>query len=303
MNIAKPKGSLTVFTPTFNRAYCLQRAYDSLCRQSCKDFEWLVIDDGSSDNTADLIRQWQAEGKVDIRYIYQDNQGMHGAHNTAFRNIEAELCLCLDSDDMLTDDCIEKVLSFWAAHEADHERVAGVMALDGHMDGSLLGSPFPEGMTEAVDGWLREVKRMQGDKKLIYRTEVAKSVPEYPVFTDEKYGSMAYKSLYINQKYKWLLMPEIIYLVEYQDDGSSRNMFWQYRRALKGWDVARRSSMMLSITRRRKFEECIHYVSNSIFLHKWNFLAESPLKFYTLLAIPFGVALNLLTRYKTRKGA
>ena len=80
---------LTIFTPTYNRAYCLERAYRSLCRQTCKDFEWLVIDDGSSDNTRKLIEAWKQEGIVPMRYIYQDNQGMHGAHNTALRNIES----------------------------------------------------------------------------------------------------------------------------------------------------------------------------------------------------------------------
>ncbi len=292
---------LTIFTPTFNRAYCLQRAYDSLCRQTCKDFEWLVIDDGSSDNTAELIRQWQAEGRVNIRYIYQENQGMHGAHNTAFRNMNTELSLCLDSDDMLTDDCVEFVLKFWAEHADKHEQVAGFIALDGYIRGGLVGTKFPEGIEMASEKWLRETQGVKGDKKIIFRTSIAQAAPEYPVFPDEKYGSMAYKNQFIDAKYPWLIVNRVIYLVEYMEDGSTRNMYRQYRRALKGWDVSRRSSMLFSLTQKRKFVECIHYVSNSIFLHKWNFLADSPLKLYTLLAIPFGVALNLLTRYKTRK--
>ncbi len=294
------KFPITVFTPTYNRAYCLGRAYYSLLRQSCRKFEWLVVDDGSTDGTRELVNKWREERKIPIRYIYQENQGMHGAHNTAFRNIDTELSICLDSDDMLTDDCIEKVLTFWECHSDSHDRVAGIMALDGHMDGSLLGSSFPSGLSEAVDGWLREVKKMKGDKKLIYRTEVAKSVPEYPVFPDEKYGSMAFKSLYINQKYGWLLMPEIIYLVEYQNDGSSRNMYKQYRRALKGWDLMRKLEMQFCLLWKTRFTKAIHYVSNSIFLHKWSFIQDSPKKLLTVLAIPFGIMLNLLIRLKTR---
>lgn len=293
-----PSYPITVFTPTFNRAYCLERAYRSLCKQSHKKFEWLIIDDGSSDNTESLVKEWIEEAIVPIRYIYQDNQGMHGAHNTAFRHIESELCICLDSDDILTEDCLEVVISYWNKHPEVHNKVAGIMGLDGYMDGSLLGSSFPDNMTTAVDSWLREVAKMQGDKKLVYRTSVAKEVPEYPVFEDEKYGSMGFKSLHINQKYPWLLLPKIIYLVEYQDDGSSRNMYKQYRRALKGWDIMRKLEMKHCILLRTRFNKAVHYVSNSIFLHKWDFIQESPKKLLTLIAIPFGILLNILIRLK-----
>lgn len=292
---------ITVFTPTYNRAYCLERAYRSLCRQSYKDFDWLIIDDGSSDNTKEIIDSWISEGLIPIRYIYQDNQGMHGAHNTAFRNIESELCLCLDSDDMLTDDCLAEVMSYWDRNLEMHGKVAGIMGLDGYMDGSLLGSPFPDGMTMAADGWLREVAKMKGDKKLVYRTEVAKEVPEYPVFEDEKYGSMGFKILHINHKYPWLLLPKIIYLVEYQVDGSTRNMYKQYRRALKGWDLMRKLEMKHCMLFNTRFIKAIHYVSNSIFLCKWNFIQDSPKKMLTLLAIPFGILLNIYIRIKTLK--
>ena len=95
---------LTIFTPAYNRAHTIGRTYESLCRQTCKDFEWLIVDDGSSDNTRVLVEGWITENKIPIRYIYQQNQGMHGAHNTAYRNIETELNTCIDSDDYMPDD-------------------------------------------------------------------------------------------------------------------------------------------------------------------------------------------------------
>ena len=291
---------LTIFTPTFNRAYCLERAYRSLCRQTCKDFEWLVIDDGSSDHSKELIDSWIMEKKIQIRYIYPENQGMHGAHNTAFRNIDTELSICLDSDDMFTDDAIETVLEFWDNNRENHPQVAGIIALDGHMDGRILGTPFPEGVKIEHEGILREKMGVWGDKKVIYKTKLMQQTPEYPVFPDEKYGSMAYRHQFIDAQFPWLLLNKIVYLVEYQDDGSSHNMYKQYRRALKGWDIARRSSIQHSFTLRRKFIECVHYVSNSIFLHKCNFILDTPKKALTILAIPFGIALNLYIRYKTK---
>lgn len=291
--------TLTVFTPTYNRAYCLERAYKSLCRQTVKDFEWLVIDDGSEDNTKELIDKWISEGIIPIRYIYQDNQGMHGAHNTALRNIDSELNLCLDSDDMLTDDCVDFVLKFWDEHKDEQDRVAGFIALDAYFDGAIIGTRLPDNMEIAHENWLREVWGMWGDKKYVFRTEIAKQAPEYPVFPDEKYGSMGYKMEFIDHLKPWLLANKVIYLVEYQDDGSSRNMYSQYRRALKGWDVARRSSMVHAITFKWRMRACIHYVSNSIFLHKWNFIQDSPKKLLTLFSIPLGIAINILIRLKT----
>ena len=91
--------TLTVFTPTFNRAYTLHKCYESLRRQTSKDFVWLIIDDGSSDNTKELVESWINEKEVDIRYHYQNNKGMHGAHNTAYELIDTQINTCIDSDD------------------------------------------------------------------------------------------------------------------------------------------------------------------------------------------------------------
>ncbi len=293
---------ITVFTPTYNRAYCLGRAYESLLRQTCKEFEWLVIDDGSTDNTRSLVESWQREDQIPIRYIYKENGGMHTAHNTAFRNISTELCMCLDSDDMLTDDCIEVVLRFWNEHREQQEKVAGIIALDGYISGGIIGTQFPPDVRVAHENWLRETQGVRGDKKIIFRTELAQMAPEYPEFHDEKYGSMAYKNQFIDAQWPWLLYNRVIYLVEYLPDGSSRNMYRQYRSNLKGWDIARRSSMIFSWTLRRKFVECIHYVSNSIFMKKWSFIQDSPLKFLTVLAVPFGILWHLFICSKTRGG-
>ena len=100
---------ITVFTPTYNRAYTLHKCYESLKRQTNKNFIWLIIDDGSSDNTKDLVKEWIEENKISIKYIYQDNKGMHGAHNTAYENITTELNICIDSDDYMPEDSIEKI--------------------------------------------------------------------------------------------------------------------------------------------------------------------------------------------------
>ena len=133
--------TLTIFTPAYNRAHTIGRTYESLCRQTCKDFEWLVIDDGSSDNTRALVEGWIKEDKIPVRYIYQQNQGMHGAHNTAYRNIATELNTCIDSDDYMPDDAVEKIVTFWKQYGSD--RYAGIIGLDQTMDGKIIGTKFP----------------------------------------------------------------------------------------------------------------------------------------------------------------
>lgn len=119
--------TLTVFTPTYNRVHTIWRTYESLCRQTCKEFEWLVIDDGSTDNTRSLVASWlvhhqddpgkvfegQCEAGFKIKYIWKANGGLHTGYNTAYANIDTDLCVCIDSDDWMPDDAVEKILKCW----------------------------------------------------------------------------------------------------------------------------------------------------------------------------------------------
>ena len=135
--------ALTVFTPTFNRGYIISNCYESLCRQTCKDFIWLVVDDGSTDNTAELIRKWQnADNGFEIKYVYKENGGMHTAHNTAYENIETELNVCIDSDDFMLDDAVEKIVDFWKKNGS--EEYAGIIALDVYKSNrKVIGKELP----------------------------------------------------------------------------------------------------------------------------------------------------------------
>ena len=119
------KATLTIFTPAYNRAYTLHKCYESLKKQTNKDFEWLIIDDGSTDNTRQLVQSWIEENIIPIKYHYQKNQGMHGAHNTAYELIDTELNVCIDSDDYMPDDAVEKILKFWDKNKSDN--IAGIV--------------------------------------------------------------------------------------------------------------------------------------------------------------------------------
>ena len=289
--------TLTIFTPTYNRAYCLHLGYEALCRQTCKDFLWLIIDDGSTDNTRQLVEGWIKEAKVDIIYHYQENQGMHGAHNTAYDLINTELNTCIDSDDYMPDDAVEKIVSFWEKKGSD--QYAGLVGLDVTFDNKIIGIKLPDNRKSIkINDFYSEGGK--GDKKLVYRTEVIKQYPKYPIFEGEKYLSLGYVYQLIDQDYELLILNEPICKVEYRADGSSMNMLRQYIRNPRSFAFLRKSAMQLAPTRKRRFIECIHYVSSSIMIHNWHFIQESPKKMMTCCAIPFGITLYFYIKYKTR---
>ena len=290
---------LTVFTPAYNRAHTIGRTYDSLCRQTCKDFCWLVIDDGSSDNTRQLVEGWIAEGKIPIRYIYQQNQGMHGAHNTAYRNIETPLNTCIDSDDYMPDDAVEKILNCW--HEFGSDQVAGIIGLDVTESGRVIGTEFPESLSKTtLQGFYQSGGK--GDKKLVYRTDVIKRYPEYPIFEGERYVGLAYKYMLIDQDYELITLNEPLVVVEYQPDGSSFNMYRQYWNNPKGFAFYRKTEMTITKSLIRKLKVCTHYVSSSIISRNWRFIFESPEKLLTLCCVPSGLLLFLVIYYKVKNG-
>ena len=289
---------LTIFTPAYNRAHTLPRTYESLLQQDCKEFIWLIVDDGSQDNTAELVRQWQSQDNgFEIRYIYKENGGMHTAHNTAYENIDTELNTCIDSDDRLAAGAVRKILSKW---ELVRDRgYAGIIGLDSDFDGHIIGKGFPESMTEtSVIGYY--AAGGSGDKKLVYRTEIINKYPSYPVFEGEKYVALSYKYRLIDQDYKMAVLDEILCNVEYQPDGSSNTMWRQYLKNPKGWAFWRKVCMQYPISRKRMVVDCINYVSSSLLYKNRRFIAESPRKLLTILCIPAGAFLAGII--KTRAG-
>jgi glycosyltransferase involved in cell wall biosynthesis len=291
--------TLTVFTPTFNRAYTLHLCYESLKRQTCKDFIWLIIDDGSNDNTQELVETWISENIVPIRYYYQENQGMHGAHNTAYDLIDTELNVCIDSDDYMPDNSIEKIISFWLDHGS--EKYAGVIGLDASPNGEIMGTKMPENLKASTISYLYTKYKVKGDKKLVYRSELTKKIPPYPIFQDEKYCPLSYKYILIDQEFPMLVMNEILCYVEYLPDGSSMNMLNQYKKNPKGFSFFRKVAIKYAPSLKERFRESVHYVSSSMMIKNKNFLLDSPCKFITLLAIPFGVVLFIYINNSNKK--
>lgn len=292
---------LTVFTPTYNRASLLARGYQALKRQSCKDFIWLIIDDGSSDNTTDVVTNWiQSETDFEIRYVYKENGGLHTGYNKAIELLDTELAVCVDSDDFLTDNAVELIRSFWDKNGSTD--VAGIAALDCSLNGEIIGDPFPEQKKiNLIDLQLGKYPITNGDRKLVIRSDLYKSVAPQKTFPGEKNFNPHYMHLQISKHFDFLVLNEPLCIVEYQPDGMSNRIFCQYYDSPNSFAELRR--LMLSFGNAGlnfRFRQCIHYVSSSILAKNRSFLYTSPAPVLTILAIPLGLVLAALTVYKAR---
>lgn len=291
--------TLTVFTPLYNRINTLKRTYESLKRQTSKDFVWLIIDDGSIDNPYEIIKEWiKINNGFEIKYVYKENGGMHTAHNTAYENIDTELNVCVDSDDYMPDNAVQLIIDCWNKNK--NKGYAGIIALDfADSTKKVIGKELPtDKESTTLMGYYNNGGF--GDKKLIYRTDIIKATPPYPVFDNEKYVALAYKYHLIDEKYELKILNECVCIVDYQMDGSSTNMYRQYVRNPKGFAFWRKEQMKYSINIKQKFKACIHYVSSSLIAKNKHFVKESPEKFLTVLSIPIGYILKVIVMKKSK---
>ena len=208
---------VTVFTPTYNRAYILGDLYHSLQRQTCMDFEWLIVDDGSADDTKALVASWQGEeNPFPIRYVCQENGGKCRAINRGLKEANGRLFFTVDSDDYLTDDAIEKVI-----------RWDGELPADGHFCGYAGNMGTALGVTtnrlfpgDYLDGTaLDRYDRVDGERAFVFYTEIHRKYL-YPEFPGEKFLTEAVTwDLMAHDGYKMRFYNDIIRIWEYKDDG------------------------------------------------------------------------------------
>lgn len=288
--------TLTVFTPTYNRAHTLERTYESLCRQTCKDFEWLIIDDGSQDDTRRLAEGWIADNLIPIRYIYKPNGGLHTGYTAAIANIRTELNICIDSDDYMPDDAIEKIIDTW--HHVKKDGLAGIVGLDFTPEGKPIGGEFSQ-LGEKHFYEIGDFHR--GDTKIACRTDILQSLPQMQSFDNEKNFNPIYYYMQVDVDYRFYLVNENLCIVDYQPEGMSAGIFRQYRNSPRSFAEIRRLAMRMPYySLKRQYINAAHYVSSAIFSGDLRFLSSSPRPMLTFLAIPAGIAINLLVRYKTR---
>src|SRR5690606_13492007 len=293
--------TITVFTPTYNRAHTLPNLYKSLLEQTVMDFEWLIVDDGSTDGTMELVQAWISEGAIPIRYIRQENGGMLTAHNKAYDNINTELNVCIDSDDSMTPNSIEVILRYYKEHLIHNKSIAGIIGLNINPRGYVVGKKFS--VSPILGKWDEIVRghKKIGDKKHVYKTSIINEYARYPVFPSERYPAAGMLYLRIAQQYSVLCINEPLCVVEYLPDGNTRNKIRQYYKNPNAFAAFRLEKMALPITKREKFICAAHYVSSRLIAKKPIIETATPEKLIILLSIPMGIFLYIYIIYKNRK--
>jgi len=210
----------TLFTPTYNRAHTIQRVYDSLCAQTLRDFEWLVIDDGSTDGTAELIARWSKTADFPIRYFVQTNSGKHIAHNRAVREARGLLFAPLDSDDAMPPDSLAKIAAAWnSIPESERPDFSGIWGLCCDQYGAAIGDRYP---TNPYDGSLRDlfyVHHMHGEKWGITRTEILRRFP-FPAVEGSRFIPEGMVWLQVAKDCKARFVNEVIRIYYVDDDAT-----------------------------------------------------------------------------------
>lgn len=211
---------ITILTPTYNRASLLPRLFDSLLRQTNKDFEWIVVDDGSTDDTRKVVANLKEKcgGAFPMGYVYKANGGKHMAINIGAERARGELLFIADSDDLLTDDALETVANSW--HDiSDDKSFAGIAGLDIAMGTrEVIGSGLPQEHIDcnAID--IRYRHHVTGDMKEVFRTEVLREFP-FPEFAGERFCPEQLVWFRMARRYRLRYINKPIYIADYQPDG------------------------------------------------------------------------------------
>ena len=290
---------ITVFTPTYNRAHTLTRLYTSLCHQKNKDFIWLVVDDGSTDGTEELIKKFQSESLLEIRYFYKKNEGLCSGYNTAIEKADTELMICIDSDDYASENMIDIILDEWNKYK-DDKNCTGLVGLNCTPQNEVLGGERLETGREYNDLVFR---KGQIDRKFVVRTEYYKKVAPWPIIEGEKAMNPNFMNMELCRRgYRFREVDKILCVVDYQEYGMSHSVWNAYYNSAKSFAMMRKYNLDYGIMPfSRKIVLLIHY-NSSIILSK-NFirgLKESKFKILTLLTAPAGWMLSQIVKLKNK---
>lgn len=213
---------ITVFTPTYNRGHLLNRLYESLIKQRYKSFEWIIVDDGSTDGTQNIVSSLilghdNIQGGFPIRYFKKENGGKHTAINLGVEYAEGELFFIADSDDFLPKDSLQIVHEEWSKIKHDGTFL-GVCGIDADLNGKIIGSGLPKEYIDCHAWDLSPVYKVTGDLKEVFRTDVLRLFP-FPEIKGEKFCPEVLVWFRMARNYKMRFFNRIIYIADYQQNG------------------------------------------------------------------------------------
>lgn len=293
----------TVFTPTYNRAYKLSVLFESLQKQTFNDFEWVIVDDGSTDNTKELVEEFKLISKFSIRYIKKDNEGKHIAINVGAENAQGKWFFIVDSDDYLTDTALRDTQKYCNQIEND-EKFAGVVGLRGSASGDVwntgsvkdieqkntgVNDNFDQEYIDATAIEYRLKLKISGDRAEVIKTETLKKY-KFPSFSGEKFMPERYLWYALsNDGYKFRWFNTVIYITEYLEDGLTRNgKELAIKNCMSRSFVDNESTGIKLIPLKERLIACINYYryGRCAELSLAELFKKSHSKFISLIAIP-----------------
>lgn len=290
---------LSIFTPTYNRAYTLPKLFESLCCQTSKDFEWLIIDDGSTDETEELIENYKlqianyhtAQGSFPIRYFKQENGGKHRAINRGLKEAHGDLFFIVDSDDSLTPDAVEWINKEYEGIK-DDSRFAGLSGIRIHPNGEKIGGGTDFGIIDSNAIEIRDKYRIEGDLAEVFKTEVFRQFL-FPEFPGEQFCPEALVWFRIAQHYQLRFVHHGIYVCDYLPDGlSAKIVKIRYRSPL---------ASMTYYSELFRYEKPVQLKMRAA-TNFWRFASRKHfnqlakmgmLNVYALIAVPFGIVARI----------
>lgn len=248
---------LTHFTPTYNREKLLHKLYESLLNQTNKNFVWMIVDDGSVDNTKEIVEKWKKEKKINIEYFYKENGGKNSAMELAFEKCQTEYVCIVDSDDFLSNDATEVIYKYMPMCD---KSTAGMVCRRAHYD----LKPFNECWgKEAEVLYFREIVEKYNytqDTCLIFKTDIVKNY-HFPKIEGERFVT---ESVFYNQflhDYKLLAFPECVYLAEYQEVGYTSQGINLFFKNPKGYLFALKQNFYYDVINKKSLKTRLHGVA------------------------------------------
>lgn len=296
---------LTIFTATYNRGHLIHKLYESLKKQGNFDFEWLVVDDGSIDNTKELFELWTQENSTfKIRYYYQENQGLIRALNKGVQLAKGEFFAKIDSDDYVTDDYCQHIFK-WLDEIKNIENVYAVGGVKIKTDGSPLKGIWPSipsetGYVDATD--LERAKyNLDADMSEAWSTEVLRNHP-FPVWHNEKFApeqlvlhDIAFEGL----KIRWHATPLVV--CEYQEGGLTLGASKLEKENPMGYAMMYNQKLKINPSFKRNLFDAMQMTALTIYAGNCSYLIQSNNKLATVLTLPFGILLSLRRRFQYSK--
>ena len=287
---------LTILTPTYNRGHIIEKPYESLQKQTCHDFEWLVVDDGSNDNTEELFDKLCSEEKLfKITYVKRPRQGLNRALNYAINHIDSDYVFKFDSDDCLMPDAVEKLLE-WINDIDNDQGIVGVGIARCFPNGEYLKGVPPvvneEGYVDATN-LERPKYNLDADMSEAYKVRVLKQFP-YPVWETELYAP---EQLCLNEMalagYKVRWYADKLYICEYLPGGITKDSRRLEKNNPMGFAMMYNHMLKYGYSFRKKYKAAIQHIALSIVGRKPAYIFKSNALLTTFLALPVGIVLSL----------